>query len=104
MSWETVPVDGFEDFVKALRDILPTSTRDDGLYWFRGQSNEGWDLETSFVRSSRGLGLSADDAIGLEDEALKAFQFSAHMFISPQLLEKVRTRPCWWAVMQHHGA
>src|SRR5262249_16635525 len=57
-----------------------------------------------FLRSSSGLGLSLEGAIGLEREALKAFQSKAHLFVSPHLLEKVRTIPCWWALMQHHGA
>lgn len=78
--------------------------RDDGLYWFRGQSNSDWNLEPSFLRSSSGLGLSADSAVSLEREALKAFRSKAHLFVSPHLLEKVKTIPCWWALMQHHGA
>jgi hypothetical protein len=45
-----------------------------------------------------------EDAIDLEKQALKAFQSKAHLFVSPHLLEKVRTIPCWWALMQHHGA
>jgi hypothetical protein len=104
MAWETREVSGFEQFVCQLADILPTTTAVDRLFWFRGQSNSDFDLEPSFLRTSSGLGLSAEDALGLENEALKAFQFNAHLFVSQQLLAKVRTIPCWWALMQHHGA
>jgi FRG domain len=104
MAWVTSEVDRFEDFVRQIADILPTTTADDSLYWFRGQSNSDWNLEPSFLRSSGGLGLSIQGAVGLEREALKAFRSKTHLFVSPHLLEKVRTIPCWWALMQHHGA
>ena len=104
MFWESYEVSSFEEFVGQLADIMPTTMRDDGLYWFRGQSNSDWDLEPSFLRSSSGLGLSAESAVGLEKEALKLFQSKAHLFVRSHLLEKVKTIPCWWALMQHHGA
>ena len=104
MSWETFEVASFEEFVGRLVDILPTTSHDEVSFWFRGQSNEGWSLESSFLRSSSGLGLSADSALDLEREARNAFRSKAHLFVSPHLLEKVKTTPCWWALMQHHGA
>jgi hypothetical protein len=104
MAWETCEVESFEQFVKALADVMPATTANDRLYWFRGQSNSNFDLEPAFLRNSSGLNLSRTDAVGLESEALKAFQSRAHLFVSPHLLQKVRTIPCWWALMQHHGA
>ena len=63
MLWKSDKVTSFEDFVRRLADILPTATTDDDLYWFRGQSNLGWDLEPSFLRSSSELELSAESAV-----------------------------------------
>jgi hypothetical protein len=104
MSWADHTVSNFEEFVSRLTDLLPAATGDDRLYWFRGQSSKTWSLDPSFLRSSGGLGLSSKDAVGLEHEALREFQSKAHLFVSPHLLEKVKTIPCWWALMQHHGA
>jgi hypothetical protein len=103
MLWQTVEVTTLEEFVRAIADIVPSST-DDRSYWFRGQSNSDWYLESSFLRSSSGLGLSTESALALEREALKAFRSRAHLFVSHDHLDKVRTTPCWWALMQHHNA
>jgi FRG domain-containing protein len=104
MSWDTIEAASFEEFVRQLTDVLPTTSAENNAYWFRGQSNSSWNLEPTFLRSSDRLGLCATTAVELETEALKAFRSKAHLFVSPHLLDKVRTTLCWWALMQHHGA
>src|SRR5262249_55253479 len=104
MAWKSVRVNDFEGFVSELRSMLPQKAEDRTRYWFRGQSNAAWDLEPSFLRGWSEGDLPLKAALGLEEEALKAFQFKAHLFVSPHLLEKVKTKPCWWPLMQHHVA
>jgi hypothetical protein len=104
MEWGERRADSFEKFVEAVSDILPTKSSPEELYWFRGQSNVDWNLEPSFMRYSGGLDLPVKVLTDLEDEARKAFRSKAHLFVSPHLLDKVKTIPCWWALMQHHGA
>jgi FRG domain len=104
MAWEEREVVNLEQFVRELTDILPTTAAHDVAFWFRGQSNAAWHLESSFMRSSRHLGIEAEAIVRLEAEALKAFRSQAHLFVEPHLLDKVKTIPCWWALMQHHRA
>ncbi|MDH4062933.1 MAG: FRG domain-containing protein, partial [Acidobacteriota bacterium] len=43
-------------------------------------------------------------ALLLEEAARLEFMSKAHLFIAPGNMAKVKTLPCWWALMQHHGA
>jgi hypothetical protein len=56
------------------------------------------------MRMVCGSALPLDDVVKLEQNAFSEFRSKAHFFVSPPLLAKVRTTPCWWALMQHHGA
>jgi hypothetical protein len=102
MAWKDCPVDDFEGFVGALRSLVPSGVMDDHVFWFRGQSNEHWPLQPSFNRGLRNTPL--EDWRAIERLALRTFQSQAHMYVSAPLLAKVQTAPCWWALMQHHGA
>jgi hypothetical protein len=104
MKWKERVVEEFEEFVDAIRDLAPKKLDHGEEYWFRGQCNESWCLRTAFMRSCCKLDMSHDQLTGLEDTALRAFKWSAHLHVRPELLEKVKTTPCWWALMQQHGA
>lgn len=104
MLWKTDRVGSFEDFVRYLKDFLPSDGRDGRLFWFRGQGDAAWKLEPSLMRMLSHSTLAAREAAALEREALTAFCAKAHLFLSPSLVNKIYTTPCWWAVMQHHGA
>jgi hypothetical protein len=104
MDWKTRTVDSFKDFVGEVYDLMPAATALDERCWFRGQTNEKWDLGTSYMRSSCRLGLPEQALTDLESAARMAFRSQAHLFVNPSLLAKVKTIPCWWALMQHHGA
>ena len=98
-------VETLDDFVKEIRSFLPQSHTEQGAYyWFRGQSNHKWKLEPSFLRITGQLGLIPEDAVDLEEAASNEFKSKAHLYVDEGLLNKVKTHPCWWAVMQHHGA
>jgi hypothetical protein len=106
-QWErqAVTVESLKDFVEVVRPLAPDSRApESGEYWYRGQTNTKWGLETSFLRMTRHLAAQSDEAIRLEDEARQEFMSKAHLFIDPGSMDKVRTIPCWWALMQHHGA
>jgi hypothetical protein len=75
-----------------------------GQYWYRGQTDAKWGLETSFLRMTRHLAKQRQEALSLEDAARQEFMSRAHLFIDPGNMAKVKTIPCWWALMQHHGA
>ena len=49
------------------------------------------------------LAKQPEEAIRLEDVARQEFIFKAHLFIDLGNMDKVKTMPCWWALMQHHG-
>lgn len=100
-GWAEVRVRDFGHFVDLTSDLTPSS---DHYHWFRGQSNAKWALEPSLTRALKGADVSADAAASIEEDAWKAFRSQAHLFVSPTLLDKVHTTPCWWALMQHHGA
>jgi FRG domain-containing protein len=100
-----VSVKTLADFVREIDVLIPNSnTGEATYYWFRGQSNHEWDLEPSFLRITGRLGLTLKEAIDLELAAQREFRSNAHLYVNANLLDKVRTNPCWWAVMQHHGA
>jgi hypothetical protein len=103
-DWETHKVDSFEGFEKEIRDLTPGDLTLREEYWYRGQSDATWGLQPSFMRSCCKLGLSNVDLADLEYVALNAFKWTAHLHVKPDILEKVRTIPCWWSLMQHHGA
>jgi hypothetical protein len=106
--WNDRKVRTFEEYVEQVKDILPSTASDQHLYWFRGQVDTRWFLEPALTRSlwpSGGADSPRDkEGVELEKRALAAFQARAHQFVSPSLLAYVRTTPCWWALMQHHGA
>jgi hypothetical protein len=104
MGWAEQVVATFEEFVGQLIGVMPSTSSGNQLYWFRGQSSNHWRLEPSFTRCLRSLDVLGSQVEDIEQESLKAFQSRAHLFVSPPLLAKVRTTPCWWALMQHHGA
>jgi FRG domain len=103
MPWKKRRVKSLEAFVGALEGLLPSTATDDQVYWFRGQRDVEWGLEPSLLRDRRDT-TPPDDIRNIEDLALRIFRPQAHMFVSPPLLAKVWTTPCWWALMQHHGA
>jgi FRG domain len=105
--WEraSVRVDTLEEFVNKVAAMAPDSQQTvSGRYWFRGQTNATWGLQPSFMRMTRMLTRDPTDAIELEDAACSEFMSKAHLFVDPGRLAKVKTTPCWWALMQHHGA
>jgi FRG domain-containing protein len=98
-------VESLADFVAAVAPLAPDSmTTASGHYWYRGQTNAEWGLETSFLRMTRHLAKEREEALHLEDVARQEFMSRAHLFIDPGNMTKVKTMPCWWALMQHHGA
>lgn len=100
-----VEVNSLDCFVKELESTSPASPSNEGThYWFRGQSNSSWQLRPSLYRITQNLNLSDQQAIELETAALAEFRSKAHLFVDSSLLDKVTTLPCWWALMQHHGA
>jgi hypothetical protein len=100
-----VVVDSLDKFVAAVAPLSPDSNSDvSGRYWYRGQANAEWGLETSFLRMTKHLARQREEAIVLEDAARQEFMSRAHLFIEHGHLAKVKTMPCWWALMQHHGA
>lgn len=102
---EAVTVESLAQFVAVITPLAPDSPGNtSGHYWYRGQTNAGWGLETSFLRMTRHLAKQREEAIRLEDAAREEFSSKAHLFIDPGNMAKVKTRPCWWALMQHHGA
>jgi len=104
MAWPERIVESFEAFVDELVDLLPSTSSGNQLYWFRGQGDQGWGLETSLKRCLPSVGLSIPHVREIEEESRRAFRSVAHLHVSPQLLAKVFTTPCWWSLMQHHGA
>jgi hypothetical protein len=102
--WNTETVETFEQLVAVVKPLMPSVSTENHLYWFRGQRDERWPLHSSFMRMLVGSSLPTDEIIRLEQYALREFRSKAHFFVNPALLGKVRTTPCWWALMQHHGA
>ena len=45
-----------------------------------------------------------EEALRLEEVARQEFMSKAHLFIDIGNMAKVKTIPCSWALMQHHGA
>lgn len=100
-----VTVESLKKFVAIIKPMSPDSAaKASGDYWYRGQTNAEWGLETSFLRMTRHLAKQRKEAIGLENVAREEFMSKAHLFIDPGNMDKVKTYPCWWALMQHHGA
>lgn len=100
-----VTVESLEEFVTVIAPMAPDSpAKTRGHYWYRGQTNAEWGLETSFLRMTRHLAKRREEAINLENVARQEFMSKAHLFIDPGNMSKVKTMPCWWALMQHHGA
>ena len=98
-------VESLEEFVTVIAPMAPDSpAKTRGHYWYRGQTNAEWGLETSFLRMTRHLAKRREEAINLENVARQEFMSKAHLFIDPGNMGKVKTMPCWWALMQHHGA
>ncbi len=108
-GWQCIPVTDFQDFVSKLETNARQTADDHHMFWFRGQSSAVWQLTPSFCRAfdqpcELKDGPRLEKAFRVEKEALRAFKSRAHLFVPAHLLEKVRTTPCWWALMQHFSA
>jgi hypothetical protein len=98
-------VRSLSEYVAVVKEQAPDSKSPvSGEYWYRGQTDASWSLETSFFRMTRHLAKQNVDALRLEEAARLEFMSKAHLFIEPGNIAKVKTLPCWWALMQHHGA
>jgi hypothetical protein len=94
-----------QQFIDAVAPLSPDSgAYESGQYWYRGQTNVAWGLESSLMRITRNVRDQPRVALTLEEAALKEFMSKAHLFVEPSHLAKVKTTPCWWAIMQHFGA
>ena len=101
----TVPVRTVQQFMDAIAPLAPDSGEyQSGEYWYRGQTNATWGLESSLMRMTRNVKHEPTWALKLEGAALTEFMSKAHLFVEPSHLAKVKTMPCWWALMQHFGA
>src|SRR5205809_21006 len=66
----TVTVESLKEFVDIIAPLSPYSGAEaSGYYWYRGQSNVEWGLETLFMRMTRHLAERREEVIRLEDEA-----------------------------------
>lgn len=101
----SVIVESLQKFVEVVRPMSPGSgAAQSGEYWFRGQTNAEWGLQPSFLRMTQHIEEQPEEALRLEDAARHEFMSKAHLFIDSNSMGKVKTVPCWWALMQHHGA
>jgi|GEM_PF-1086713 len=102
-KWPSIKIDSFKDYVSKVQELTKLADPNPHSYWFRGQSNKYWGLKPSFMRITEGL-VGPEEALELERVARNEFKYNAHFHVDHRLLEKVKTNPCWWAIMQHHGA
>lgn len=104
-SAQAATASSLSEFVALVKPLAPDSGAPvSGQYWYRGQTSAAWGLETSFLRMTRHLARPNVAALQLEGAARLEFMSRAHLFIDPGSMAKVKTIPCWWALMQHHGA
>jgi hypothetical protein len=90
-----------EQFVAIITSMAPDSlSKASGHYWYRGQTNADWGLETSSLRMTRHLAKQREEALRLEDAAREEFSSMAHLFIDAGNIAKVKTLACWWALMR----
>ena len=104
-SQSETKISSFDGFVAEIRALLPRShAKHENHFWYRGHSNRIWDLTPSFYRITGQFDLRPEQVIDLEKAARNEFRSKAHLYVDSSLLSKVKTDPCWWALMQHHGA
>lgn len=74
----------------------------DNPYFFRGQPRD-YPLLPSLSRQACRCGLTPEQTLRLEKDALKEFQLQAHLYLPSAMIAQVKDDPGWWALMQHHG-
>jgi hypothetical protein len=95
---ETEPAKSWEDFLKWIGELQ-------GSWYFRGQRESAWTLQTSLDRDVRvrtSNGHYHLDRNKVENELLFRFQQQAHQFIPDT--PPVEDKASWFALMQHYGA
>jgi hypothetical protein len=91
----------FQDHSDALTEVgLPSKP----AYLFRGQPDADRSLLPSFTRYAREAGLTSEQAIRIEDEALTEFARQAHLHVPSSILMETNGLMGWWSLMQHYGA
>jgi hypothetical protein len=89
-----VTVKSLKEFVTVIAPMAPDSrAKTRGHYWYRGQTNAGWGLETSFLRMTQHLAKQPEEAINLQDVERQEFMSKTHLFIDTGNMEKVKTMP-----------
>src|SRR5437879_1142342 len=71
-------------------------------YFFRGQPGD-WPLLPSLARQAKKCGLTNEQSLRVEQEALKEFKLQAHLYLPGTMIAQAEDQPGWWALMQHHG-
>jgi hypothetical protein len=104
VAWDELTIATWDQFASEVLqkhvDVTPVLKRS---YVYRGQADNSWNLEPSFTRICRRLGLDRPRAIEVEWRALRIFQERAHLYLRRGLLPKVGVLD-WWTLMQHHRA
>ena len=98
---QEVTIRSWSEFVHAVE---PGATRLPGEepYFFRGQLADK-SLLPSLARHATRWGLTAEDTLTIEREAISEFRLQAHLYFPAAMIPDLGDLPGWSVLMQHHG-
>jgi hypothetical protein len=106
MAWLDIRVTSWSQFTSACTTFPKITSALSTSLLFRGHADASWKLEPTLLRALKGV--SAEDALRVEDKAFNHFRrhapFRSAMELGTILPGTERPALEWWAPMQHHGA
>src|SRR5262249_26217196 len=73
-------------------------------FFYRGQVNQKWKLESSLFRELEKKQENLQRCFQIEHDARNEFESQAHLHVNPSALPSQGDWLGWWALMQHYGA
>ncbi len=92
----------FSNFEEIQEKINKLIENNETTWIFRGQSNEEWEIESSFKRASDNYFIKEkkEDYFNIEKNLIREFKRKAHNYISKEPKDTLE----WISLMRHYGA
>jgi hypothetical protein len=104
-GWYEKRVRSWPHFIRILGDIETRLPDQRHHFFFRGQVDKNWKLESSLFRELAKKREDLQRCFQVEKDAKNEFASQAHLHLNPSVLPSSPNDWLeWWALMQHYGA
>lgn len=105
IGWHEEYIEEWDKFTELIGNIERRYEGQQHHFFYRGQINKLWGLESSFLREIKKTeNLNPERYFQIEKDAQREFASQVHLHLDPSALPASGDWLEWWALMQHYGA